>query len=28
MSREQEFIEQHDRIFFQFPKYWYSYPPL
>ncbi|MGT2907369.1 NAD(P)H-dependent oxidoreductase [Streptococcus dentiloxodontae] len=28
VSVEQRLLEQHDRIIFQFPIYWYSYPPL
>ncbi|MFA9560599.1 NAD(P)H-dependent oxidoreductase [Evansella sp. AB-rgal1] len=28
IEREQRLVEQHDRIIFQFPNYWYSYPPL
>lgn len=26
--KEQQLLEAHDRIIFQFPFYWYSYPPL
>jgi putative NADPH-quinone reductase len=28
VSKEQQLIESHDRIIFQFPLYWYSTPPL
>jgi len=28
VPREQELLEKHDRIVFQFPLYWYSTPPL
>lgn len=28
VAREQELVEQHDRIVFQYPLYWYSTPPL
>ncbi|MCU6791845.1 NAD(P)H-dependent oxidoreductase [Paenibacillus sp. WQ 127069] len=28
VSREQQLIEAHDRIIFQYPLYWYSTPPL
>ena len=28
VAREQELLEKHDRIVFQFPLYWYSTPPL
>jgi putative NADPH-quinone reductase len=28
VPREQELLEKHDRIIFQFPLYWYSTPPL
>ncbi len=28
MTREQRLIEDHDRIIFQYPLYWYSTPPL
>lgn len=28
VKREQQLLESHDRIVFQFPNYWYSYPPL
>lgn len=28
IKKEQYLLEQHDRIIFQFPNYWYSYPPL
>ncbi|EJL74044.1 NAD(P)H-dependent oxidoreductase [Chryseobacterium populi] len=28
IAKEQELIEQHDRIIFQFPFYWFSSPPL
>ncbi|MCM3631211.1 NAD(P)H-dependent oxidoreductase [Paenibacillus glycanilyticus] len=28
VMREQQLVEQHDRIIFQFPFYWYSSPPL
>ncbi len=28
VPREQELLETHDRIVFQFPLYWYSTPPL
>lgn len=28
VQAEQELVEQHDRIIFQFPFYWYSAPPL
>jgi glutathione-regulated potassium-efflux system ancillary protein KefG len=28
VKREQLLLEEHDRIVFQFPNYWYSYPPL
>ncbi|NOU86281.1 general stress protein [Paenibacillus sp. LMG 31460] len=28
VSREQQLIESHDRIIFQYPLYWYSTPPL
>lgn len=28
VKREQELLEDHDRIVFQFPLYWYSTPPL
>jgi glutathione-regulated potassium-efflux system ancillary protein KefG len=28
VKREQRLLEDHDRIIFQFPNYWYSYPPL
>lgn len=28
IEREQALLEAHDRIIFQFPNYWYSYPPL
>ncbi|MGO4271355.1 NAD(P)H-dependent oxidoreductase, partial [Paenibacillus sp. TAF58] len=27
-AREQQLIEAHDRIIFQYPLYWYSTPPL
>lgn len=28
VPREQDLLEMHDRIVFQFPLYWYSTPPL
>ncbi|MBO7743391.1 NAD(P)H-dependent oxidoreductase [Paenibacillus sp. MWE-103] len=28
VAREQQLIESHDRIIFQYPMYWYSTPPL
>ncbi|WP_261300615.1 NAD(P)H-dependent oxidoreductase [Paenibacillus andongensis] len=28
VAREQQLIEAHDRIIFQYPLYWYSTPPL
>lgn len=28
VAAEQKLLEQYDRIIFQFPIYWYSYPPL
>jgi len=28
VPREQELLEKHDRIVFQFPLYWYSTPPM
>ncbi|WP_228547471.1 NAD(P)H-dependent oxidoreductase [Filobacillus milosensis] len=28
VKREQLLLLEHDRIIFQFPNYWYSYPPL
>ncbi|MCP8617260.1 NAD(P)H-dependent oxidoreductase [Salirhabdus salicampi] len=28
VKKEQQLLEEHDRIVFQFPNYWYSYPPL
>ncbi|MFB9329359.1 NAD(P)H-dependent oxidoreductase [Paenibacillus aurantiacus] len=28
VAREQQLLEAHDRIVFQFPLYWYSSPPL
>lgn len=28
IEREQELLQQHDRIIFQFPFYWYSSPPM
>jgi putative NADPH-quinone reductase len=28
VSKEQKLIEEHDRIIFQYPLYWYSTPPL
>ncbi|MEK4004702.1 NAD(P)H-dependent oxidoreductase [Paenibacillus sp. FSL H3-0333] len=28
VPREQHLLEAHDLIIFQFPLYWYSYPPL
>lgn len=28
VDREQKLLEAHDHIIFQFPLYWYSYPPL
>ncbi|WP_102029026.1 NAD(P)H-dependent oxidoreductase [Salirhabdus sp. Marseille-P4669] len=28
IAKEQALLEQHDRIIFQFPFYWYSAPPL
>lgn len=28
VEREQRLLEAHDHIIFQFPLYWYSYPPL
>ncbi|MRH41765.1 general stress protein [Aquibacillus halophilus] len=28
VTREQQLLEEHDRVIFQFPNYWYSYPPL
>ena len=28
VPREQDLLEKHDRIVFQFPLYWYSTPPL
>lgn len=28
VSKEQKLIEAYDNIIFQFPLYWYSYPPL
>ncbi|MBM7573385.1 NAD(P)H-dependent oxidoreductase [Aquibacillus albus] len=28
IKREQQLLEGHDRVVFQFPNYWYSYPPL
>ncbi|MGO1243896.1 MAG: NAD(P)H-dependent oxidoreductase [Sphingobacterium sp.] len=28
ISAEQQLIEQHEKIIFQFPLYWYSSPPL
>ncbi|WP_322904787.1 NAD(P)H-dependent oxidoreductase [Paenibacillus campi] len=28
VKREQQLLEQYDRIILQFPLYWYSYPPL
>ena len=28
VPREQRLLEAHDLIIFQFPLYWYSYPPL
>lgn len=28
IKREQKLLTEHDRIIFQFPNYWYSYPPL
>lgn len=28
VSREQQLIEAHDRIIFQYPLYWYNTPPL
>ncbi|GEL76225.1 NAD(P)H oxidoreductase [Tenuibacillus multivorans] len=28
VNKEQQLLLEHDRIIFQFPNYWYSYPPL
>ena len=28
VAKEQQLVESHDRIVFQFPLYWYSTPPL
>ncbi|OAS15414.1 NAD(P)H-dependent oxidoreductase [Paenibacillus oryzisoli] len=28
VTKEQQLVEQHNRIIFQFPFYWYSSPPL
>lgn len=28
VAKEQKLLETHDHIIFQFPLYWYSYPPL
>ncbi len=28
IEKEQQLLESHDYIIFQFPVYWYSYPPL
>ncbi|SFJ36902.1 Putative NADPH-quinone reductase (modulator of drug activity B) [Paenibacillus sp. UNC496MF] len=28
VAREQQLVESHDRIIFQYPLYWYSTPPL
>lgn len=28
VEKEQRMLEAHDHIIFQFPLYWYSYPPL
>ncbi|MDL4842277.1 NAD(P)H-dependent oxidoreductase [Aquibacillus rhizosphaerae] len=28
IKREQRLLMEHERIVFQFPNYWYSYPPL
>lgn len=28
VAREQSLLEAHDLVVFQFPLYWYSYPPL
>lgn len=28
VAREQQLVEAHDRIIFQYPLYWYSTPPL
>lgn len=28
IKKEQELVEEYERIIFQFPNYWYSYPPL
>ncbi|QGQ97709.1 flavodoxin family protein [Paenibacillus psychroresistens] len=28
VAKEQKLIEEHDRIIFQYPLYWYSTPPL
>ncbi|WP_170158537.1 NAD(P)H-dependent oxidoreductase [Aquisalibacillus elongatus] len=28
IKREQHLLEEHNRVIFQFPNYWYSYPPL
>jgi len=28
VEKEQRLLEAHDHIIFQFPLYWYSYPPL
>ncbi|WP_088105795.1 NAD(P)H-dependent oxidoreductase [Halalkalibacter urbisdiaboli] len=28
VKREQRLLEEHERIIFQFPNYWYSYPSL
>lgn len=28
IAKEQELLATHDQVIFQFPLYWYSYPPL
>ncbi|WP_175615894.1 NAD(P)H-dependent oxidoreductase [Piscibacillus halophilus] len=28
IKHEQLLLEEHNRVIFQFPNYWYSYPPL
>lgn len=28
IKREQLLVEEHNRVIFQFPNYWYNYPPL
>ncbi|UFU00772.1 NAD(P)H-dependent oxidoreductase [Radiobacillus kanasensis] len=28
VGQEQQLLEKHDRIIFQYPNYWYSYTPL